>query len=96
MKPDPGLARERTELAWLRTAISLAALGAVVAKTALVTGLLILGIGAVVWTVSRVSRTSGRTPGGPRRVQLIMVANVVVAVAALAVSLQGRGGSGLW
>ena len=36
---DPGLARERTELAWHRTAISVAALGAAILRIGLAAGL---------------------------------------------------------
>ena len=46
---DPGLARERTELAWHRTAISVAALGAAILKIRLAAGVTILIISAVVW-----------------------------------------------
>ncbi|MEO7398191.1 MAG: DUF202 domain-containing protein [Ilumatobacteraceae bacterium] len=56
--PDPGLAAERTELAWGRSALSLFACGAVVAKGGLlrmdgaerpIVGAVLLFLGAVVW-----------------------------------------------
>ncbi|HEX2312138.1 MAG TPA: DUF202 domain-containing protein [Thermomonospora sp.] len=43
---DPGLAYERTELAWMRTTVSLLALGAAVVKMAPVAGLVMLAMGA--------------------------------------------------
>jgi uncharacterized membrane protein YidH (DUF202 family) len=100
MKPrqnrgDNGLARERTELAWLRTSISLTALGAAVAKTTLLTGLSILGIAVTVWVISLVTRTQGRRPADPLRAQAITVATVAVAVAALIVALRGGADHGL-
>jgi len=41
---DPGLARERTELAWIRTAISFAAVGGVVLRHEVAPGLVILAL----------------------------------------------------
>lgn len=45
---DPGLARERTALAWTRSALSMAAIGTLVARAAFVGGLAVLGVGAAV------------------------------------------------
>ena len=90
---DPGLARERTELAWTRTAISFAALGGAVLKTTPVVGLLILGMSALVFLLGRVSRPGARTGGHERRHVLVLVtmAVTIVSVAALAtVFLDGR------
>ncbi len=53
---DPGLARERTSLAWTRTAISFAALGGVVLKANVVTGLIILAIAPVIWRLGHATR----------------------------------------
>ena len=50
---DPGLARERTELAWTRTAIAFAALGAAILKYRPVAGLPVLVLSAVVWRLGR-------------------------------------------
>jgi hypothetical protein len=44
---DPGLARERTDLAWTRTAISYAALGAVMLHTSAIGLVVATGVG--VW-----------------------------------------------
>ena len=46
-----GLARERTSLAWTRTAISFAAVGGVVLKKDVVAGLVILAAVPAVWSV---------------------------------------------
>ena len=67
---DPGLARERTELAWHRTAISVAALGAAILRIRLAAGVTILIISAVVWELGRLSRVPGAgraRPGGSCR-----------------------------
>jgi uncharacterized membrane protein YidH (DUF202 family) len=87
---DPGLARERTELAWNRTAIAFAALGGVVIRDAPAAGLLILAMSALVFLAARTVR-----PGGyPRRRSLLLVTMAVTAVslAALALALLGGGG----
>jgi hypothetical protein len=57
---DPGLARERTELAWHRTAISVAALGSAILKIRPAAGLPILIISALVWELGRPPPRSGR------------------------------------
>jgi Domain of unknown function (DUF202) len=81
---DPGLARERTALAWRRTALSFAALGGVVLKVNVISGLLILAVTPVVWQLGRVSQ--GRdAPGLPviGATRLFAIALSIVAVALL-------------
>ena len=51
--PDPGLARARTRLAWLRTAIAFAAIGGVILKRDVPAGLVILVLSGVVWGTGR-------------------------------------------
>jgi uncharacterized membrane protein YidH (DUF202 family) len=91
---DPGLAGERTSLAWTRTAISFAALGGVVLKENVVTGLIILAISPVVWQLGRVSRGSRLAGGFPRvgqaRLFLIAVAIVAVALLCLFIAIFGK------
>ncbi|GAA1827594.1 DUF202 domain-containing protein [Actinomadura chokoriensis] len=83
---DPGLARERTELAWFRTAISFAAVGAAMLKTAPVVGALILGISGLVYLLGRVSRPAGRAPKHARRHALLLVTGAVTLVSAVALA----------
>ncbi len=45
---DPGLARERTQLAWSRTAISFAAVGVAILRTDRATGALVIAMSAAV------------------------------------------------
>jgi uncharacterized membrane protein YidH (DUF202 family) len=91
---DPGLARERTSLAWTRTALSFAALGGAVLKVNAITGLLILVIAPVVWQVGRVAR--GRSPAtdlpavGAARLFLIAVSIVAVSLLCLLVAIFGE------
>jgi len=84
---DPGLAAERTSLAWTRTAISFAALGGAVLKVSIVPGLIIVVIAPVVWGIGRL-----RGPGG-ERLWLIAMSIVAVAILALAVAFAGHGAS---
>jgi uncharacterized membrane protein YidH (DUF202 family) len=91
---DPGLARERTSLSWTRTAISFAALGGVVLKANVITGLIILAIAPVIWHLGRVSRGSqpraGLAPVGATRLFLIAAAIVAVALLSLLIAIFGK------
>jgi uncharacterized membrane protein YidH (DUF202 family) len=90
---DPGLARERTELAWRRTAISYAALGAALLKASPPTGVLILVASAVIWGTGRLALAPRRAAGrrwpleaNQRRLLLITVAVTAVSLGALALA----------
>ncbi|MBV9094804.1 MAG: DUF202 domain-containing protein [Streptosporangiaceae bacterium] len=80
--PDPGLARERTRLAWARTAIAFAAVGAAMLRRDPVAGLLALAVTPVIWALGRLASLPARP--GPRPRQLLLVAVIVTLVAALA------------
>jgi uncharacterized membrane protein YidH (DUF202 family) len=88
---DPGLARERTELAWTRTATSFAALGGAILKTTPAIGALVLSISALIWVLGRISGRPRRAQNGERGpiLLLITVAVTVVALAALVAALMG-------
>jgi hypothetical protein len=101
---DPGLARERTELAWTRTAISFAAIGGVILKYEPAAGLLILALSVLIWELGRLARAPGPAgPGGSaaaawvrsRRLLLIAVAVTIVSFVALAIVLFGPPSRGL-
>jgi uncharacterized membrane protein YidH (DUF202 family) len=91
---DPGLARERTSLSWTRTAISFAALGGVVLKENVSTGLVVLAIVPVVWQLGRISQGSGPRTDLPiasaTRLFIISVAIVAVALLCLAIAIFGK------
>jgi uncharacterized membrane protein YidH (DUF202 family) len=95
---DPGLARARTSLAWTRTAIAFAALGGVVLKVNVVSGLIILAIAPLVWQLGRVPRSN--SPGndlpavGTARIRLITVSIVAVSLLSLIVALLGKSAPG--
>jgi uncharacterized membrane protein YidH (DUF202 family) len=78
---DPGLARIRTSLAWTRTALSFAAVGAVTLRKDVVAGLLILATAPVIWRVGRLAHHR------PRRLRLVTATIVAVALVALAVAV---------
>jgi uncharacterized membrane protein YidH (DUF202 family) len=78
---DPGLARVRTSLAWTRTALSFAAVGAVVLRKDVIAGLLILATAPVIWWLGRLAH---HLPG---RIRLVTATIVAVSLVALAVAV---------
>ena len=78
---DPGLARVRTSLAWTRTALSFAAVGAVVLRKDIIAGLLILAAAPVIW---RLGRLDHHLPG---RIRLVTATIVAVALVSLVVAV---------
>jgi hypothetical protein len=78
---DPGLARERTALAWTRTAISFAAVGGVVLKRDIIPGLILLAVAPAIYLVGRVAYTR------PEKHKLVTATIVAVALVALVVAL---------
>jgi uncharacterized membrane protein YidH (DUF202 family) len=87
----PGLAQERTSLAWTRTAIAFAALGGVVLKDNVITGLIIVAVAPVIWQLGRVTRGGGGAGTGDRpsavppvsATGLFIIAVTIAAVALL-------------
>jgi uncharacterized membrane protein YidH (DUF202 family) len=83
---DPGLAAERTTLAWARTAIAFAAVGGAMLRQEPVAGLIVLAMTPLIWTLGRfVSRRAARPDQLSRRLLLVTV--IVVAVSVLGVAL---------
>jgi uncharacterized membrane protein YidH (DUF202 family) len=74
--PDRGLARERTKLAWARTAISFAAVGGVVLKREVIPGLILLAVAVAIWQLGRLAHH--------RREKLKLMTATIVAVALVA------------
>jgi uncharacterized membrane protein YidH (DUF202 family) len=79
---DPGLARERTSLAWMRTALSFAAVAGVVLKKGdVIAGLIIMSAVPVIWELGRLAY------GHQGRLKLVTAMIVAVSLVALAVVL---------
>jgi uncharacterized membrane protein YidH (DUF202 family) len=78
---DAGLARERTALAWTRTALSFAAVGGVVLKREVVPGLILLAVAPAIYVVGRLAYTR------PEKHKLVTATIVAVALVALVVTL---------
>jgi len=78
---DAGLARERTSLAWTRTALSFGAVGGVVLKREVIEGLILLGVAPVIYALGRLAY------GRPGKRKLVTATIVAVALVALAVAL---------
>lgn len=87
---DPVQAGERTELAWTRTAISFAALGAALLRDQPLAGAPILVLSAVIWRLGRLWRLS-RRPADSRtvtgRVAVTAIAVTGVSLIALVIAL---------
>ena len=90
---DAGLALERTSLSWTRTAISFAALGGVVLRQNVITGLLILAVVPLVWRLGRPPRSgsppSGLPTVGAARIRVITASVVGVALLSLLIAVLG-------
>ena len=78
---DPGLARERTALAWTRTAISFAAVGGVVLKREVVPGLILLAMAPAIYLAGRLAY------GRQEKLKLVTATIVAVALVALVVTI---------
>ena len=90
---DAGLALERTSLSWTRTAISFAALGGVMLKDNVITGLLVLAVVPLIWRLGRPPR-SGSAPGGlptvgGTRIRVTTISIVGVALLSLLIAVLG-------
>jgi uncharacterized membrane protein YidH (DUF202 family) len=79
---DRGLAAERTRLAWARTAVAFAALGAVVLRKDVIDGLIVLAGAPLVWALGRFASREVRPEARPAR--LLVVSLTVIAAAAVA------------
>jgi len=88
---DLGLFRERTELAWTRTAISFAAVGAVMLKYRPEAGIPVLVLSPLIWRLGRLPDRPGSARAHNRRLLLITVITTAIGVAALVFSFVGGG-----
>jgi uncharacterized membrane protein YidH (DUF202 family) len=90
---DPGLARQRTRLAWIRTTIAFAALGGAVLKTNIPAGIAVLAMTPLVIITGHMSGRSLSGRARPGHLLLTAVAITAVAVGVLILVLLGHGRS---
>lgn len=90
-RPDPGLARERTGLAWTRTAIAFAAVGGVIIRRELVAGLLVLALSPLIWVLGRYLGPVDQPGSRPVRLLLVTVIVTLVSLVAIVVAVIGAG-----
>lgn len=85
---QPGLAKERTDLAWTRTAIAFAATGAAILKNHLAAGLVVLGLAVAIWGLRRLLPAPGSEEAAlGRRLLMLTIAVTGVGTVALVVAL---------
>jgi uncharacterized membrane protein YidH (DUF202 family) len=92
---DPGLARERTRMAWQRTAIAFAALGVAVLRRAPPLGLPVLAVTPLIWAQGRLAGSWPRNMPRSRQLLLVTVIVVLVSVLALGIAIFGAGPASL-
>jgi uncharacterized membrane protein YidH (DUF202 family) len=93
--PDPGAPRERTDLAWQRSAFSYLALAAVVLGIAahrdepalLAVSVALMGAAGVVWRQGRVAYQRSEVSAQPRVLAIMSAVTVAAAVVAAVVVL---------
>lgn len=96
MKPepdDPGLVdpADRTRLAWNRTALAFAAIGAAMLKSSQVAGVIVLVLTMPIWAAVR----SAAAISSARRLRLVTATVLLVATVALLAAFLGHGPSTL-
>ena len=79
---------DRTRLAWTRTAIAFAALGAAILKWSPPAGGVVLALSVPVWAAVRGRLLPSRSPRG---LLLVTVIVVIVALVALTITILGAG-----
>jgi uncharacterized membrane protein YidH (DUF202 family) len=92
---DPGLARERTKLAWARTAIAFAAVGVGALRAEPIIGLIVLAVAPVVWALGRFASQRVAPERLSRRLLLVTATITAVALLALAAAVLSHGPASL-
>lgn len=88
---DPGLAAERTRLAWRRTALGFAAVGGIMLKTSVIAGAVVLATSPVIWALGHLAGPHRDSARAIPRLRLVSITITVVAVVALVVALTAHG-----
>jgi uncharacterized membrane protein YidH (DUF202 family) len=94
-RPESGLARERTDLAWTRSAIAFFAIGVAILKIRPAVGIPVMAVGVVIWLAGHAGPQSGSAGLGSRRLLLVTVAVTGLAVLSIVLTLAGPSSRGL-
>lgn len=89
-EPGVGDPANRTRLAWTRTAIAFAAIGAAMLKSGPIAGGIVIALSLPIWAVARRVRHSADAVSAASGLALVTGTVVLVAMAALAVALFGH------
>jgi hypothetical protein len=89
-EPGVGDPANRTRLAWTRTAIAFAAIGAAMLKVSPVAGAIVIALSLPIWAAARRVRHTADAMSPARGLALVPVTVVLVALAALVVVLFGH------
>ena len=89
MRRDPGLAPERTRLAWQRFALALAVIALIALRAGLTRrhSLLGFGVAALLGGLAFALQVAGPRMSGPQAVRFAQLATLAAAVGALAIAL---------
>ena len=91
----PGLAPERTDLAWTRSTIAFIAVGAAIVKIQPVVGIPVMAVGVVIWLLGRLSPRHDQSRLASKRLLLVTIAVTILAVACAILTLAGPSSGGL-
>ncbi len=76
-------------MAWTRTAISFAAVGAAILRTSTAAGLVVLALSIPVWSLRRLFPDAATTTARPGQLLLVAVTVAAVSLVALVLALLG-------
>ena len=93
--PEPELARERTELAWTRSAIAFFALGIAVLRIRPAVGIPVIAIAVVIWLIAKLPRAGHPAWMASRRELVVTVAVTTLALVALVLTLAAPSSHGM-
>jgi uncharacterized membrane protein YidH (DUF202 family) len=80
----------RTRLAWTRTAVAFAAIGAAMLKNSPIAGAAVLVLSVPIWAVARRTGRSADAMSSAGALRLVTATVVLIAIAALIVALTGH------